>query len=134
MSVFSHYPLQKALYQTLSSDSSLMALVTGIFDHVPQAAVMPYITLGNAAGHDWSSKTSQGMEQQPVIHIWSRNGGRKETALIMERIHTLLHDAAITVVGQNLVSLRFVSSDIMLKDDGYTYQGQMRFRALLEAA
>ena len=133
MTIFSHYPLQAAIYQALSSDSALAALVTGVYDRPPQSTAFPYMTIGESSGSDWSTKTTSGMEQQLAIHVWSQNGGRKEAAAIMTRIHTLLHQANLSVSGQTLVLLRFVSSDIVLEDDGYTYCGSMRFRALLEA-
>src|SRR5690349_18507109 len=103
MPVFSHLPLQKAIYQTLTGDTTLMALVAGVYDRPPQASAYPYITLGDAEGRDWSTKTASGVEFMGTLHIWSREGGRKQALTIMERVHTLLHDANISVEGQTLV-------------------------------
>jgi len=133
MANFSHYPLQKSIYQTLTGDTELMALLTGVFDRPPQGTAFPYVTLGESIGSDWSTKTTTGTEQLVTLHIWSREGGRKEAATIMERLHTLLHQADLSVDGQDLVSIQFASSGITLETDGYTYQGIMRFQALLEA-
>jgi len=134
MANFSHYPLQKAVYQTLTGDTTLMALVAGVFDRPPQGTDYPNITLGESAGSDWSSKTTTGMEHNFTLHIWSRNGGRTEAATIMERIHTLLHEASIAVDGQTLVLMRFTASNIGLESDGFTYQGVMRFQVFLQAS
>jgi len=133
MSTFSHLPLQKAIYQTLTNDATLMALVVGVFDRPPQGTAFPYITLGESAGSDWSTKTTTGMEQNVTLHVWSREGGRAEAASIMERIHTLLHQAPLSVTGQTLVSIRFSASNILLENDGWTYQGVMTFQAFLQA-
>lgn len=132
MTIYSHQPMQKALYQQLTGNAPLMALVTGIYDRIPQGTPMPYIVLGDATLHDRSTKTSGGTEQLLTLRVWSREGGRKQAATIMEKVHSLLHEADILVEGQNLISIRFVSSAITLENDGYTYQGQMQFRALLE--
>jgi hypothetical protein len=132
MGNFSHLPLQKAIYQKLTGDASLMALVTGIYDRLPQHTDFPYIAIGESSGSDWSTKTTSGADQNLTLHIWSREGGRKEAAAIMERIHALLHDQAMTIEGQALVMSRFISSNILLDDDGWTYQGIMRFRVLSE--
>jgi len=133
MPVFSHHPLQKTLYQILTGDSTLLAMISGVFDRPIQGTPTPYITLGEASIHDWSSKTTEGAEHQVRIHIWSREGGRKEAAAIMQRVHSLLHQASPTVEGHALVLMRFISSEIGLENDGFTYHGIMQFRALLEA-
>jgi hypothetical protein len=133
MSNFSHYSFQQAVYQLLSSDSTLLALVDAVYDRPPQGSPFPYITLGDMAISDWSTKTSTGTEILLTIYIWSRSGGRKETADISDRVYRLLHQASVSVSGQALVQIRYLSSDIQLDDDGITYQGMMRFRSLLEA-
>lgn len=133
MAHFSHYPLQQAVFQTLAEDATLTGLVTGVFDRTPQGTAFPYVTIGDADGSDWSSKTTTGMQHDMAIHAWSREGGRKQAASIMERLHTLLHQANLSVSGQTLVMMRFTGSSILLENDGWTYHGTMRFRALLQA-
>lgn len=134
MTHFSHYPLQQAVYELLSGDSTLLTLVEAVYDRPPEGSAYPYVTLGESKIVDWSTKTTVGTEQHLKLHIWSRNGGRKEIAIIMERIYVLLHQASMSVTGHTLVLMRFVSSEIILENDGYTYQGAMVFRALLESA
>jgi len=133
MAIFSHYPLQKAVYQRFSGDSALMALVTGVFDRPPQGQDYPYVTIGDSTISDWSTKTSNGTEQQIAVHIWSRDGGRKKSEDIAKIIHGLLHGGNMSVEEQTLVLLRFISSAIVLENDGYTYHAILRFKALLEA-
>lgn len=132
MAIFSHLPLQQEIYQALTGDSTLMTLVTGVYDRVPQDSAYPYVVIGDMAGNDWSSKTTTGMEYLITLHVWSREGGRKETALIMERLHTLLHQSNLTITGQSLVLMQFLSSSLSLENDGWTYHGILRLRALLE--
>lgn len=133
MSSFSHYHLQTAIYQALTGDAALMSLVTAVYDRPPQGTGFAYITIGESAGSDWSSKTTGGMEHIIAVHVWSREGGRRQAAVIMERVHTLLHRADVAVSGQTLVMMRFVASEIVLENDGWTYHGVMQFRVLLEA-
>ena len=131
MTVFSQFPLQKAIYELLHGDSILMGLVTGVYDRPVQGTVFPYITFGSFEAQDWSSMTNAGMAFLVNLEIWSREGGHKQAAVIMERLHGLLHDANLSVEGQTLVDLRFVGSAIVLEDDGSTYRGMVRLRALL---
>jgi len=133
MGNFSHYPLQKAVFQKLTSDSILINLVTATFDRPPQTQLFPYITLGESIVKDWSTKTTNGCEQQFIIRVWSREGGLKQAEVIMDRIHTVLHDASLAVDGQFHVLTRFISSGVDLESDGWTYQGTMRFKSLLQA-
>lgn len=131
MTYLSHFSLQQALCQHLLADATLMGLATGVFDHVPQGTSYPFITIGEALIRDWSNAEKQGTEQAVTLRIWSRESGRKQAAAIMERIVTLLNGTSLTVTGQTLMSLRFVSSNITLQDDGFTYRGSLTFRALL---
>jgi hypothetical protein len=133
MPVFSHFALQKALYQQLTDDAPLMALITDVYDNVPENAGFPYVIIGDMAGADWSSKTTCGMDFSVNIYVFSREGGRKETSEIMEHVYQLLHEADLDVEDQALVMLRFVSSVITRESDGRTCRGMLRFKALLQA-
>lgn len=134
MGIFNQYELQKSVYQLLSADSVLMGMVAGIYDIPPQPAPYPYILLGVGQSADWSTATSSGTEHQLGVRVWSREGGRRQAALIMERVHALLHGANPAVVGHVVVSMRFAASDVTLENDGVTLLAAMRFRVLMEAA
>ena len=133
MSAFSLWELQKAIYQTLSGDGTLMALVSGVFDHVPENTAYPYVALGEGITEDRSTVTTGGSETVAQLRVASREGGRKQAAAIMERTHVLLHGSNLAVGGQSLVFIRFQSAEVRLLNDGITYMGLMRFRVLLEA-
>jgi hypothetical protein len=133
MAVFSQFSLQKSIFQLLSGDAALAAMVSGIYDRPVQGGVFPYIVFGAWEGRDRSTKTSQGMEFSVMLHIWSREGGHKQAASIMERLYAVLQDAVLAVEGQDLISMRFMGSNITLEDDGSTYRGAMKLRAVLQA-
>ncbi|MBY0407026.1 MAG: DUF3168 domain-containing protein, partial [Rickettsiales bacterium] len=63
--------------------------------------------------------------------VWSRERGHKQAALIMERLHTLLHDTQPSMEDGVVVSLRYSGSQIALEEDGATYHGVFRLKALL---
>lgn len=133
MTGFSHNPLQTAIYQLLSADSALMAMVSGVYDRPPQGSDYPFVTLGESSIQDLSNIAATASGQVAHLHVWSREGGRKQAALIMERIYTLLNRAALSVTGQTLVEISFATSTILLEDDGWTYHGTMHFNVLLQA-
>lgn len=130
MPSLSYYALQKAIYEKLTGSSQLIALA-GIFDHTPQGTAFPFVAIGDAAASDLSSLGSGRMEYRFNIHIWSREAGHKQASDIMEVIYGLLHNGSITVTGQMLVMMSFISSSIQLEDDGWTYHGTMRLRVVL---
>ncbi|MBV8938964.1 MAG: DUF3168 domain-containing protein [Alphaproteobacteria bacterium] len=133
MPAFSELPLQQAVFQTLSNDATLSGMVSGVYDFVPQAVSYPYVTLGEAAAHDWSTGTLAGVDYLLAFHVYSRSGGRTEALNIMARLYVLLHQASLAVSGQSLIALRFAGSRIQLQPDGATYQGVIQFHALVES-
>lgn len=134
MSMFSHFSLQKAIYELLTGDTTLMNLITGVHDKVPENAQFPYVMIGDITCADWASKTTSGMECTMLLTIYSREGGRRQATQIMERLYALMHDANMDVDNHTLVMMRFASSAIVLESDGETYRGMMRYRVLLQSA
>ena len=130
MSADSSWELQKAIYAALTGDSALMAMITGVHDHVPQGAAFPYVTIGEASAVDWRTVGHDGMELTLVLHVWSRERGRKEAKLVLAEIHRILNDAKLTVPGHVLVWLRFGFSQSIADNDGVTYHGIARYSAL----
>lgn len=131
MANLNYYNLQKAIYEKLIGSSSLMAIVSGVFDYPPQEVNFPFVVIADASSGDMSAIGKNIIEQQIRINIWSRELGHKQTANIMELIYVLLHNGSVAVVGQILASMRFVSTSIQLEDDGRTYQGAMLLSIIL---
>lgn len=134
MSGFSQFEVQKAIYQVLTSDTALMNSISGVFDQVPEGSLFPYVSIGQSYSRDWSTKSSSGAQIVVTLHVFSKQGGKKQALTIMERLHTLLHQGNLSLSGHVLIMMRFEYSDVVLEDDGSTYQGIIRFRALTEAA
>ena len=122
--------LQQALYGRLSGDATLAGLVSGVFDHVPDETAFPYVTVGEDAATDWSTKTFDGQRHALTVHVWSRARGRTEAKTIMARLYALLHGATFAMAGHELILLRCDFSETRREPDGLTQHGVMRFRAL----
>ncbi len=130
----SSWELQEAIYTALTGDAPLMAMISGVHDHVPQDTAFPYITIGASTAREWGAAAVDGVESTLILHVWSRSRGRKEVKQITAEIHRVLHDADLTVTGHGLIWLRFEQSRSLLDADGATYHGIVRFRALTNAA
>ena len=125
------FALQQSFFTALIVSAINDTLNCGVFDDVPQNATYPYIAIGEETVIDYSTKDIDGNESTLNIHVWSQYKGSKETKQIMDKIHDLLHNSNLTVVGHNLINLRFEYSDIMRDPDGITRHGVMRFRAII---
>ena len=134
MSADSSWELQQAIYTALTGDATLMAMIQGVHDHVPQGAAFPYVTVGEATARDWSAVGLNGIEATLILNVWSRARGRKEAKQIMAEMHRILDDANLAVSGHALVDLRFEFSETMLDPDGLTYHGVTRYRAKTHTA
>lgn len=133
MSGLANYAMQKALYSTLSGDSTLGDLIEGVYDYVPADAAFPYVTIGDVRGEDVSTMGQEAARLQMELHVYSRTRGRKECMDILSRILELLHENEPEVDGHRVVSLRYTGSEVALERDGLTYHGKMRLSALMAA-
>ena len=128
--------LQEAINAALGADAQIKALIgdpARIFDDVPRDATFPYLTIGEGTETDWGTSSDDGTEHRVVIHGWSRYAGRREVKQVMQRVRTVLHDAALTLVGYRLINLRCETIEFSRATDGRSYHGLMRLRAVVEA-
>jgi hypothetical protein len=133
MSADSSWPLQQAVYAALAAAPAIQALVGDpprLYDHVPAATAYPYLTLGETGVADWSNKSFSGAELVLTLHAWSRTRGRQEAKAMLDAAHAVLHRAALSVSGHTLVELAFAGAETLLDEDGLTWHGVARFRAL----
>jgi hypothetical protein len=128
--------LQKALFETLSGDNALTAMLGGskIFDHAPADVRFPYVTFGRTSIYDWSTSTESGTEELFTLHIWSKAKGKKEALDIMEQIRVRLDDAGLILGAHRLVSLRLEYGEARYDEDVEVHHGLLRFRAVIEAS
>lgn len=125
------FNLASAIYGRLTGDATLMGIVEGVYDDVPQDTAYPYVVVGEETTINAGTKTKDGVEYTLTIHVWSRYRGLKQAKQIMERIYELLHNYDLTVSGASLVNLRQEFSATFVDADGLTRHGVIRFRAMV---
>lgn len=81
------WPLQQALFTTLSTDTELMQLATGVYDAVLEDLKFPYVTIGSPTTLNMTTRTSFTEEISVTIHTWSIAGGKRETHQLLNAIH-----------------------------------------------
>lgn len=82
--------VQQAIYQVLTGDEALAGLVTGVYDDVPEDAVAPYVTLGEAWETPANTLDRFGRLVTAQLHVWSRQPGMAEAMAIANRVVGLL--------------------------------------------
>lgn len=124
--------VQTAVYQKLSADAGLMALVTGVYDSVPQDAAFPYVTIGEDVHNAWDTFDSVGSDATITVHTWSVARGRKEVKEIQGAIYEALSRTVLTYSGYGIISIDFDGSQSFMDADGLTRHGVQTFRVLVE--
>lgn len=125
------FPLQEALYSRLNGDSTLLSLVNGVFDSVPDDNDLPIVVIGEGTTTDNAMKDLDARDYVFTVDVWSSYRGMKETKNIMQRVYDLLHDFALSVSGANVITLRCEFTTQVIEGDGVIRHGIMRFRAFI---
>tara|TARA_B100000424_G_C22791548_1_gene425069 strand:+ start:237 stop:635 length:399 start_codon:yes stop_codon:yes gene_type:complete len=125
------FPLQEALYSRLNGDSTLLSLVNGVFDSVPDDNDLPIVVIGEGTTTDNAMKDLDARDYVFTVDVFSSYRGMKETKNIMQRVYDLLHDFALSVSGANVITLRCEFTTQVIEGDGVIRHGIMRFRAFI---
>jgi len=127
------WELQQAVLTRLDGYSALKpALVTAVYDAVPQNAVFPYVVIGDDTTIPFNTHTTVGGEHTITIHAWSRYKGKSEIKRIQEQIYAALNRYALSVSGATMVNCEQEYAESFLDEDGLTRHGVQRMRVLLD--
>lgn len=108
--------VQTAMYARLTADTTLMSLITEVYDFtaVPDGAALPYVTIGDATEAPMNAFGTRGYSTRHLVHIWdSGYGGTLKTQQIIARSNFLLDQQPMTLATQKLVYLLFQQSHIL---------------------
>ena len=125
--------LQVAVYTALTADATLGARVTGIYDTAPENATAPYISFGSSSLQPRDAKNLEGAEIVFDLHIWTATEGQMEAKELMALVDAVLHEAALTLAGHTLISIRLRGSDVARQFDPSEtlYRARLTYRALV---
>ncbi len=125
------WELQQALYARIQSAMGPFS-ATGVYDHVPQGAALPYIVIGDDLATPADTDDSCDSEHAVTIHTWSASRGQRETKEIQQAIYAALHREPMLIAGAVVVGCHLESQETFLDEDGLTRHGVQRFRVLLD--
>lgn len=97
--------LLRAVYEVLSSDSTLTNMGVNVYDEVPETVTMPYVEFGEPNELKDDAHDRQGVDVDLTLHVWSRYRGFKEAADIVKALHDALDRVPLSVDGFTDVSI-----------------------------
>ncbi len=125
--------LQQAVFGVLSGDGTLGAMISGVYDRVPEGTVLPYVVFGPVSAQDAAHTTRQAERMTMELRVYSRQAGRRELLDITARVYDLLHHQPPAISDESrVVWLRVETVNATLLKDGMTWEGRLLARALVE--
>ncbi|QFT59653.1 hypothetical protein FIU94_12535 [Sulfitobacter sp. THAF37] len=129
-------PLQAAVFDALSADGPLGALVgTAIYDAVPSGSLPDiYVRLGSETVRDASDGTGPGALHRFTVSVITVQPGFASAKQAASAISDVLQDADLVLSRGRLVSLRFERAQARRIDNGAARQIDLRFAARVQDA
>ncbi len=123
--------LQQAVYQTLSGDTGLAAIVGGnIFDVAPSGSVPAiYVLMGAERVRDRSDQTGYGASHDLTLTIVSSDAGFLNAKDAAAAVCDAILGQALTLVRGQLISINFLQASARRVGDGQQRQIELIFRA-----
>ncbi|MFJ4863397.1 DUF3168 domain-containing protein [Streptomyces sp. NPDC088748] len=127
-------PVQAAVYARLTGDATLMALLSGVYDFVPESVAFDYVVIGEATEIPDNRHGGFGRETTLTLHVWSKYRGHARGQRIAARITALLDHQPLTIADLHHVSTRFEFSQTLTDPEppGDIRHIPMRFRITTE--
>lgn len=82
--------IQVGLYELLSGDATLGALITGVYDSVPEDAEPDYVVVGEMMATPDGAHGSYGRQTSATVHTWTRAQSHRPGNAIGARVAALL--------------------------------------------
>jgi hypothetical protein len=127
-------PVQAAVYGRLTADEQLKALISGVYDYVPETAAYPFVTIGEAI--ETPDNTVSGLGRQTVItlHVWTRARGHTPGLRVAARITALLDHQPLTITGSHHIATRYEFSQTLTDPEppGDVRHVVLRYRIVTE--
>ena len=124
--------VQAAIYDVLSGDAALGALISGVFDEVPEGTACPYVVIGEALETPANSHDRFGRETVETLHVWSDHRGFSRVSEIAARVVALLDHQPLTIAGHHHVVTRYEFGQQLSDPVPHLRHTVLRFRVITE--
>ena len=129
-------PLQRGLFERLSTAPTLAALSGRIFDDAPHrssdAGADPYVTLGDETVTPWNTATDRGATHLAQIRVHAPQRGFLAVKDVASAIIDLLLDAPPLLSRGTVISHEFLRAETRREDGGALRRVDLTFRFVIE--
>ncbi|KKZ72326.1 hypothetical protein VO63_19040 [Streptomyces showdoensis] len=127
-------PVQGALVQALGGDAALGALISGVYDYLPETAAYPFVVVGEATGTPDNAHDRYGQETVVTIHVWSQYRGYSQGLTIGARITAALDHQPLTIPGHDHIVTRWETTQTLTDPEppGNVRHVVLRYRIVTE--
>ena len=129
-------PLQRALFERLTTAPELSVLGGRVFDEAPQGAATEsqeiYVTLGDESVEAWNTMSDFGAKHEVVVSVHSTRRGfvaLKEMAALIA--HVMETDPPVPALGR-IATHEFVSAQTQRRENGSVRRIDLKFRFAIE--
>lgn len=119
------WPIQVAVRTVLLADTQLTA---DVYDHVPEDATFPYITVGEATEVADNTHQTFGHQSTVTLHIWTKARSHKPGLEILQHVKRLLDRQPLDVDGRHTVQVRHEFAQTLRDPDPEIRHIPVRFR------
>jgi hypothetical protein len=128
--------LQRAVFEALSADAALTALIGQgrVFDRQLAGQRLPHVVLAESSATDWSTSSETGEQHALTIDVWSDRDGKHECQVIAAAVKTVLHDQPLTLAGAHLINLRVLTVRFERETRERRHRARLQLRAVTEPA
>ena len=129
--------IQKSVFGKLSGDVTLVGMVTGIYDFIPQAQAYPFVHIGET---NFAKKTAIGNPSTRIydgsmqIDVWVRPNpiGKAKVFDLLNEVRRILDgNRNFTPTEYCLLVFDEELSTVIVEPDAVTYHGVIRFKIVL---
>lgn len=128
------WPIQTAIYSTLTGDAALTGDITGVFDEVPEGQAYPYISIGEVTVTSQGAHDRFGARSTITLHGWSTYHGKKEITALIGHLLRLLDQQTLEVDGHHTVAVRHEQTVTQRENDTDIRHAAVRFAVETEHA
>lgn len=129
-------PLQRALFERLSTAPELAELAGRIHDDAPHRSraqgAEPYVTLGDETVAPWDSATDRGAAHEAVIRVYAPQRGFLPVKEIAAKIVDLIETRPPTPARGVVITHRFTGARTRREETGALRRVDLTFRFVIE--
>ncbi|WP_340109106.1 DUF3168 domain-containing protein [Pikeienuella sp. HZG-20] len=129
-------PLQRALFERLSSAPELESLAGRIYDDAPHRSrdqgAEPYVTLGDEEVSPWNTATDRGAAHEAVIRVYAPQRGFLTVKEIAARIVALIDSDPPAPTRGVVVTHEFINARTRREENGLLRRIDLTFRFVIE--